>query len=89
MTVPPFLIVLKWFSVISNIISVTFGNVPFLVEFKRFPVILKGTSFIDFMTGVPVIINGIPLNLNGRNLKEVQLKKKCNNRIIYPIVQLQ
>jgi hypothetical protein len=30
------------------------------------------------MTGVPLIMinNGIPLNLNGRNLKELQLKKR-------------
>jgi hypothetical protein len=40
------------------------------------PVNIKGTSFINFMTGVPLIINGIPLNINGRNLKELQLKKQ-------------
>jgi hypothetical protein len=28
------------------------------------------------MTAVPLIIIGIPLNLNGRNLKELQLKKQ-------------
>jgi hypothetical protein len=28
------------------------------------------------MTGAPLIINGIPLNLNGRNLKEPPLKKQ-------------
>jgi hypothetical protein len=38
------------------------------------PVKFKGTSFINLMTGVPLIINGKPLNLNGRNLKELQLK---------------
>jgi hypothetical protein len=53
----------------------------FGVKFKRFPVIpntapvkFKGTSFINFMTEVPLIIEGIPLNLNGINLKELQLK---------------
>jgi hypothetical protein len=81
--VPPFLIILKWFIVISNIISVKFSDFSFLVKFKRFPVIpntvsvkFKGTSFINFMTGVPLKIIGIPLNLNGGNLKELQLKKK-------------
>jgi hypothetical protein len=41
-------------------------------------------------TGVPLIINGVPLNLNGRNLKELQLKKKYNGKITgVPVVQLQ
>jgi hypothetical protein len=44
------------------------------------PVKFKGTSFINFMTGVPsLIINDIPLNLNGRNGKITGV----------PLVQLQ
>jgi hypothetical protein len=75
--------------VISNIISVKFCDFLFVVKFKRFPVIpntvpvkFKGTSFINFMTGVPIIIIGIPLNLNGRNLKELQLKKQIMVKLL-------
>jgi hypothetical protein len=59
----------------------------FLVKFKRFPVVpntvpvkFKGTSFINFMTGVPLIMNGIPLN--GTNLKELQLKKEVMVKLL-------
>jgi hypothetical protein len=42
------------------------------------------------MTGLPLIMNGIPLNLNGRNLKEPPVEKKCNGKITgVPVVQLQ
>jgi hypothetical protein len=54
-----------------------------MVKFKRFPVIpntvpvkFKGTSFNNFMTGIPLIFIGIPLNLNGRKLKKLQLEKQ-------------
>jgi hypothetical protein len=70
-------------------ISVKFCDFSFLVRLKRFlvipktvPVKLKGTSIINFMTGVPLIIIGIPLNLNGRNLKELQLKKKVMVKLL-------
>jgi hypothetical protein len=70
-----------------------------LVKFKRFPVIpntvpvkFKGTSFVNFMTGVPLIINGIPLNINGRNLKSkgTPVEKTSYSRITgVAVVQLQ
>jgi hypothetical protein len=44
--------------VILNRISVIPNTVP--VKFK-------GPLFINFMAEVPLIIKGIPLNLNGRN----------------------
>jgi hypothetical protein len=34
------------------------------------------------MTGVPLIINGIPLNLNGRNIEELQLKKQVMVKLL-------
>jgi hypothetical protein len=34
------------------------------------------------MTGVAIIIIGIPLNLNGRNLKELQLKKQVMVKLL-------
>jgi hypothetical protein len=90
------MIILKCFIVISSIISVKFRDFSFLVKFKRFPEIpntvpvkFKGTSFINFMTGVPLIINGIPLSLNGRNLKELQLKKKVMVKLLVPVVKQQ
>jgi hypothetical protein len=43
------------------------------------PVKFKGTAFINFMTGVPLIIYDIPLNLTGRNGKITGV----------PLVQLQ
>jgi hypothetical protein len=89
LNVSPFLIILKWFVVISNIISVKFSDFSFLVKYKSFPVIpntvpvkFKGISFINFMTGVPLIIIGIPLNLNGRNLKELKFKKQVMVKVL-------
>jgi hypothetical protein len=57
-----------------------------MVKFKRFlntvPVKFKGSSFINFMTGVPLIINGVHLNLNGRHLKELHLKKNVMEKLL-------
>jgi hypothetical protein len=74
--------------VISNIFSVKFRYFLFLVKFKRFPVIpntapveFKGTSFINW-TGVPLIISGIHLNLNGRNLRELHFKRNVLEKLL-------
>jgi hypothetical protein len=40
-----FLILLNWFIVISNIISVKFRDFLFLVKFERFPVIANTVPF--------------------------------------------
>jgi hypothetical protein len=51
-------------------------------KFKKFPIIpntvpvkFKGTSLINFMTEVPLIIIGIPLNLNEKKSKEAPVEK--------------